>query len=293
MEQKRQHEENNQQMADMSQQILKMEGMIGMLVNSKSTRKSKPAAFVAPSPSPTTSAPAAPPAALPAVAPPTITINFHGSDGPGGSVATPTIPSITASVTETLSGSVPLITTATSSGSTGSAAPAPLALAPLAVLGLVPPVAALAYTGPWSARREELQCMYGEDAFNKHKPWVWKVGELLPSYQYQPMSTIMDVWTEWTAGLGGHIPVRELTEKWGNHWRHNNAALKMEGGHRKKIIELIAELSQKSRWSVQLALHFLEEKYHLRYRAHKFCEYLTESGGVGRLEVLKAAMKYP
>ncbi|KAL6300580.1 hypothetical protein BKA93DRAFT_829025 [Sparassis latifolia] len=148
MEQKRQHEENNRQMADMSERMVKMEGMIGMLVNSRNTHKSRPAAaFVGPDPSPTTSAPAAPVAAPLTVAPPVIMINFHGSDGPGGSAVTPAVPSITASVTELPSSSVSLLANATSPGSTGSAAPTSLV-----VPGLVPPIAVPAYMGSRSAR---------------------------------------------------------------------------------------------------------------------------------------------
>jgi hypothetical protein len=34
-------------------------------------------------------------------------------------------------------------------------------------------------------------------------------------YWYLLVHTISEVWTEWSSGLNGHLPVRELEERWG------------------------------------------------------------------------------
>ncbi|GBE80419.1 hypothetical protein SCP_0301340 [Sparassis crispa] len=246
MEQKRQHEESNRQMSDISERILKMEGMIGTLLNSRSTRRSK-ITFVPPKQSP--AAPVTAPAPMPAAAaPPVITINFHGSDGP---VSTSAVPSVSTSVSAIANGAASSDSTATLDGSSHHVAAVP---ALPSVSGMVAPSVAPARADPHLARRDELRQKYGEVVFQKHEPWVWKQGELLPCYRYQPVNAIVDVWTEWTEWtdrLSGHISVRELTEKWGNCWHLNDARLKTEGGRCKKIIDLITELSQKPRWSIQ------------------------------------------
>ncbi|GBE83282.1 hypothetical protein SCP_0503300 [Sparassis crispa] len=284
MEQKRQHEESNRQMSDMSERILKMEGIIGMLLNSRSTRRSK-ITFVPPKQS--LAAPVTAPAPVPAAAaPPVITINFHGGDGP---VSTSAVPSVSTSVSAVANSAASSDSTAMLDGSSRHVAAVP---ALPSVLGMVAPSVAPARADPRSARRDELRQKYGEVVFQKHEPWVWKQGELLPCYQYQLVNAIVDVWTEWMDGLGGHISVRELTEKWGNCWCLNDAGLKTEGGHRKKIIDPITELLQKPRWSIQLVLRFFNEKYG-HYRARSFADYLTKHGGAGHCEVLQVATHYP
>ncbi|GBE83165.1 hypothetical protein SCP_0502120 [Sparassis crispa] len=264
MEQKRQHEESNRQMSDMSEWILKMEGMIGTLLNSRSTRRSK-ITFVPPKQSP--AAPVTAPASVPAAAAlPVITINFNGSDGP---VSTSAVPSVSTLVSAIANGAASSDSTAALDGSSRHVAAAP---ALPSVSGMVAPSVAPTHADPRSARQDELRQKYGEVIFQKHEPWVWK--------------------QEWTDGLGGHISVRELTEKWGNCWRLNDAGLKTEGGHRKKIIDLITELLQKPRWSIQLVLRFFNEKYG-HYRVRSFADYLTKHGGAGRREVLQVATHYP
>jgi hypothetical protein len=41
-----------------------------------------------------------------------------------------------------------------------------------------------------------------------------------PTYQLsRAITTIPDLWKEWTVGLGGQLSVEALDERWGSHWR--------------------------------------------------------------------------
>ena len=123
--------------------------------------------------------------------------------------------------------------------------------------------------------------------------WDWEDGDYLPHYEYQPVSHITDVWTEWASGLNGYIPVQDLMERWGPKWRRNVAHRKMESAHHKVIVDLICELSKKLNWDLPLALHFLQQKYELTFKACAFSKFLTKGNHIGFQEVLKAAKGYP
>jgi hypothetical protein len=69
----------------------------------------------------------------------------------------------------------------------------------------------------------------------RHK-WEWVSGAWLPYYRYLPVHTISEVWTVWSSGLDGHLPVRELEERWGPKWRRNVPGQRSENGRRKKIV---------------------------------------------------------
>jgi hypothetical protein len=88
------------------------------------------------------------------------------------------------------------------------------------------------------------------------------------------------VWTEWPSGLDGHLPVRELEERWGPKWRRNVTGQRTENGRRKKIVDLVVLLSKQQRWDVALALQFLREKYELTYKPRAFADYLAKSRDV-------------
>ena len=114
---------------------------------------------------------------------------------------------------------------------------------------------------------------YGEGRVHKHS-WEWIHGDFLPVYVYQSVNVITDYWTEWTEGMGGYLSTRELTEAWGAKWRRNNGGQRTECGRRKKVIDLVMELSTRSGWNVQLALRFLTDKYGELYTPRKFCDWL-------------------
>jgi hypothetical protein len=46
----------------------------------------------------------------------------------------------------------------------------------------------------------------------RHK-WEWVSGMWLPYYRYLPVHTISEVWTVWSSGLDGNLPVREVGAK--------------------------------------------------------------------------------
>jgi hypothetical protein len=73
-------------------------------------------------------------------------------------------------------------------------------------------------------------------------------------------------------------------------WRQNDASQRIESSWCRKVVDLMSELSSKHLWSLQLALHFLQDQYELKYKAHSFCDYLTKEN---REMVLQAAMGYP
>jgi hypothetical protein len=128
----------------------------------------------------------------------------------------------------------------------------------------------------------------GEGQLYRHK-WEWTNGTWLPYYRYLPVHSITDVWTEWSSGLDGHLPVRELEEQWGPKWRRNVPSQRTENGRRKKIVELVASLSNQRRWGIALALRFLRETYEPTHKPRAFTNYLTKHRDV----VVARAASYP
>ena len=150
---------------------------------------------------------------------------------------------------------------------------------------------------PQVTLQADLVNRYGQEKFNRHQPWVilkirGRQETLVPSYHYQSVSTIADVWKEWAEGLNGFISVRELMEKWETAWRQGDAGIRTEGGRRMNIIKLIEELQAKRRWSLSLALHFLKEKYSF-YTPRMFSDYLIKNKRAGWADVHKASLSYP
>jgi hypothetical protein len=119
--------------------------------------------------------------------------------------------------------------------------------------------------------------------------WTWISGDWLPVYTYPPITKITAVWTEWVDGVGGCIPVEQLTKTWEAAWRRNIGKLKVESNRRMKIVSLVQELASKPGWSVQIALRFLSEEYEPKYQARAFSDYLTKAN---KPMVLIAAEKY-
>jgi len=123
--------------------------------------------------------------------------------------------------------------------------------------------------------------------------WDLEDGDYLPHYEYQPVSHITDVWTEWASGLNGYIPVWDLMERWGPKWHRNMARRKTESARRKVIMDLICELLKKSNRDLLLTLHFLQQKYEPTFKSHPFSDFLTKGSHARFQEVLKAAKGYP
>lgn len=85
--------------------------------------------------------------------------------------------------------------------------------------------------------------------------------EWLPIYIYKKGLSLRETWEEWSNGLDGQLSVRQLTEGWDARWRRNVQGQKTEASRRRHIVDLITQLSNKSNWTITLALRFLEEKY--------------------------------
>jgi hypothetical protein len=75
----------------------------------------------------------------------------------------------------------------------------------------------------------------------------------------------------------------------GARWRQNDAGQRTESSRRKKVVDLVTELSSKHLWDVNLALRFLHDLYEPTYKARSFCDYLTKEN---RKAVLCAAISY-
>lgn len=138
----------------------------------------------------------------------------------------------------------------------------------------------------------ELVAHFDEAHLRQHE-WEWssKDKDWLPIYKYQAVVNISDIWTEWAEGIGGFVSVRDLTERWGARWRRNNAGLRTEASRRRKVVDLVNELSSKHLWNVNLALRFLQDKYEPKYKARSFCDYLAKEEN--KKAVLQAAIGYP
>jgi hypothetical protein len=106
----------------------------------------------------------------------------------------------------------------------------------------------------------ELTVRFNESQLRRHAwEWVGRDKDWLPIYRYQPVTTISDIWSEWAEGVSGFLSVRDLTERWGARWRRNDAGQRTEASRRKKVIDLVTELSSKHLWNVNLALRFLHD----------------------------------
>ena len=93
------------------------------------------------------------------------------------------------------------------------------------------------------------------------------------------------MWNEWTVGLRGCIPVRELNEVWGSAWRRNKASIKTEYGCRLKIINLIIDLCKLPRWTSAVALRFLKESFP-SFNSRKLSDHLTGTNANENMNVI-------
>lgn len=141
------------------------------------------------------------------------------------------------------------------------------------------------------AQQQELIAKYGHEKFLRHQPWTWKGGELRPTYDFQEASTIRDVWNEWSEGLNGYLPVRVLTEVWATKWRSGSDSKRTAFSRRKKIIDIVEKLAHKPRWSVDMALRFLEKTYG-KLSAQQFIKFLSSAKEAGETQVMNAAINF-
>ncbi len=146
---------------------------------------------------------------------------------------------------------------------------------------------------------------YGNAPISKHQfEWTrYATGrvteEWLPIYVYRKGLSVREMWQEWADRLDGSFSVRQLCENWDARWRRNVQGQKTEASRRKHVIDLISELSAKAKWSVSLALKFLEEKYPIPgagylASATTFCKELQNKtkGPTLRKEILDNALQY-
>jgi hypothetical protein len=275
MEQQQDREEHRLQLSAMEERFTRVEVLLETLVGSKGRRrggktgerflfpflfffslKYVPCTALPPLSLPPAFSPAPPlPLALPAL-PSTITINLSGS---------PSSP-VTATAHTTYSPpSQPIF-------------PAPS-----------PPSSSV--SDPVQEQRwADLLARFDETQLRRHAwDWVAKDKDWLPIYKYQPVTDISDIWVEWAEGVDGFLSVRDLTERWGARWRRNDAGQRTESSRRKKVIDLVTELSSKHLWNVNLTLRFLRDRYEPKYKARSFCDYLTKEN---KGAVLQAAMSY-
>jgi hypothetical protein len=146
----------------------------------------------------------------------------------------------------------------------------------------------------------ELAVKLNETRLRLHQ-WEWRTSgngahSYIPYYTFQTVLKVSDLWTEWASGLNGLLAVRDLEEHWGALWRRDENFLKTEFGRRKKVIQLIQELTKKPNWNTALALRFIRDKYESNYTPRKFCVHLAtkpKAGLVSNLhQVLAAADSY-
>ena len=132
---------------------------------------------------------------------------------------------------------------------------------------------------------------FDEVRMRKHD-WSYDT-DYMPFYRFQQVSQICDIWTEWSTGLNGFLPVRNLDEGWGARWRRGNRGQGTENCRRSRLVELMEKLIAKRGWDLALAQRFLRERYESTMTPRKFCEYIQKDNGAGLQEVLQAALSYP
>jgi hypothetical protein len=176
--------------------------------------------------------------------------------------------------------------------------PSPICIVKTASSSII--VGGIEITGVQQAAWAELAVNFNETRLRLHQ-WEWRTGgkranSYIPYYTFQPVSKVTDLWMEWASGLNGLLAVRDLEEHWGALWRRDENFLKTEFGRRKKVIQLVQELTKKPNWNTELALRFIRDKYESNYTPRKFCVHLAtkpKAGSVSNFnQVLAAADSY-
>lgn len=100
----------------------------------------------------------------------------------------------------------------------------------------------------------------------------------IPAYQFCSLTKIADIWTEWSSGIDGYLPVRQLEEEWGPKWRPERGQ-GTEKSRRMNVVKLVERLAKKTGWNHAMALRFLGEKYDSHFTPRKFMDRVQENGG--------------
>jgi len=66
------------------------------------------------------------------------------------------------------------------------------------------------------AQWKVLMDKFDETCMHRHD-WEYDMA-YMPLYRFQPISRISNIWTEWSMGLNGYLPVWNLNEEWGARW---------------------------------------------------------------------------
>jgi hypothetical protein len=141
-----------------------------------------------------------------------------------------------------------------------------------------------------AAQWKALTGKFDETRMRKHD-WQYNT-DYMPFYHFQSVSQICDIWTEWSTGLNGYLPMSNLNEGWGARWWRGNCAQGTENCCHVRLVELINKLAAKPGWDVRLALRFLQEKYEGTTTPHKLCDYIQANNGAGLQAALQASLSF-
>jgi hypothetical protein len=144
---------------------------------------------------------------------------------------------------------------------------------------------------------------YGQARISKHK-WEWVVyrrgkreAEWVPKYRFTADLDLRGIWDEYDVGLDGCFSTRELTNTWETAWRVDT---RTEHSRRKKVTDLIEELSKKTHWNVRIVFQFLGTQFPINplsseptlRSSRKFIEGLQCKDGKFRQRILDEANSY-
>jgi hypothetical protein len=182
-------------------------------------------------------------------------------------------------------------TVSATSSSAPTVLPAPVDQPSMSLTPPSPPPAISSDDGRRLAQWKALTDRFDEVRMRKHE-WLYEA-DYVPLYCFQQVTQICDIWTEWSTGLNGFLPVRNLNEGWGARWRQGNRGQGTENCRCACVVELIEKLIAKPGWNLALAQRFLCERYEGKFTPRKFCDYIQKHNGAGLQEVLMAASHYP
>lgn len=110
---------------------------------------------------------------------------------------------------------------------------------------------------------EELSAKYGARIDRASFTWdvkVGKGGDWVPVYSFPKLVVVKECWTEYTEGLGGHLPTRELELRWKTGWR-KGATNGTYWRQRLKVVGIYKAVKRVRRWSDAVTLHFFQQTY--------------------------------
>lgn len=137
-----------------------------------------------------------------------------------------------------------------------------------------------------------LTAKFEETRLRRHN-WAYKANNPnpIPLYDWCSLTKISDIWTEWSTGINGYLPVRLLEEGWGAKWRPGHA----QGTERCRcmcVIRLVDRLAAKPGWGHDKTLRFSGETYNSYYTPRRFMDYVQKNGGAGAEQVFVTSRSY-